>query len=290
MQEDGTNFPLAAPPGISCAAALEEGSVLRWGPPGFALQPAERDLISADRVAGKAKNISYDPSSAGLRHAAGAPSDLELLKGILARYSAFCDSALAALLPEYTGGMRRMRTSFRPAEIEGRASSWRHDDRLRHVDAFPSSPTGGRRILRMFYNADQAGRPRVWRTGPDFESYANALWPHATVRPIPGIAALRAWAGLTKARRTLYDAQMLALHDAAKRDRAWQDSAPAEELTFMPGETWLVFTDLVPHAVIAGCNALEQTFLVDEACLVRRERSPLAMLSRRSGQDMRRLI
>jgi hypothetical protein len=282
-------FQLPPPAEGRPATLLEEGRILRWKPPAFALDAGEQALIAASRIGGDAKNISFDVS-AGLRHAEGAPADLAVLEGMLSRFGAFCETALAELLPEYRGGLRRGRTSFRPAEIEGRSTSWRRDDKRRHIDAFPSAPTGGQRILRVFCNVDQDGQPRIWRIGPNFESYARAFLPRATVRPLPGLGALKTLTGLTRSRPTLYDAQMLALHDAAKRDLAWQRDAPAEEIAFTPGEVWMVFTDLVPHAAISGRNALEQTFLVDQACLALPERSPLVVLSRMSGRDMRRAI
>ncbi len=282
-----TTFPLRAPQGEAAAVLLESGGLLRWSAPAFPLLPAEQALISTRRIGGRGgKNISFDAKT-GLRHAEGMPEDLALLQSLLQRFGAFCQAALATLLPEYLPGAVRMRASFRPAEIEGRCYGWRSNDRLRHVDAFPSQPTGGNRILRMFCNADTT-RPRVWRTGPDFESYIEALLPHAPIRRVPGLAAFNALTGITKTRRTLYDAQMLALHDAAKRDSQWQETAPVEEIIFHPGDFWMVFTDLVPHAVLSGRNALEQTFIIGHECLLLPERSPLAILNRRRNRDLRK--
>ena len=65
---------------------------------------------------------------------------------------------VSGLLPGYAAALQRARTSFRPAEIAGRAYSPRHDDRLLHVDAFPTRPMAGRRILRVFSNVAPDGR------------------------------------------------------------------------------------------------------------------------------------
>src|SRR5262245_64954965 len=73
----------------------------------------------------------------------------------------FSDAAAAlvhTLLPGYRATITRGRASFRPAEIAGRASTWRKDDTRLHVDSFPATPTGGRRILRVFTNVNPNGR------------------------------------------------------------------------------------------------------------------------------------
>ena len=74
----------------------------------------------------------------------------------------FADDALRLLtdlLPLYAPTLERARTSFRPTEIAGRPTSPRHDDRRLHVDAFPSRPLGGKRILRLFNNIAPDGAP-----------------------------------------------------------------------------------------------------------------------------------
>ena len=71
--------------------------------------------------------------------------------------------------------------------------------------------------------------------------------------------------GVTRGRRSLYDEMMLSLHDAAKRDADYQKSAPHTALEFPPGSSWLVYTDQVLHAALAGGFALEQTFHFDVA-------------------------
>ena len=93
--------------------------------------------------------------------------------------------------------------------------------------------------------------------------------------------------GITKSRRSRYDQTMLDLHDAAKRDLGWQERTPAEEVSFLPGQVWMVFTDQVPHSVISGRNALEQTFIVAREVLRAPERSPAGILSRLGGQPER---
>ncbi|MDR3505729.1 MAG: Kdo hydroxylase family protein [Acidocella sp.] len=266
--------------------ALEGGAVLLFPALPFALRPEETALISAGHAEGAAKNVSYDPAKSEIKGTALEGAARETLAGMMRRYGECTEALVRSVLPAYAGGLTRARTSFRPVEISGRVRSWRQDDTRRHVDAFPASPVQGRRILRVFANVDQDGRPRRWCVGPDFEAYAREFWPLKT--PLPGAASLRHLLRLTKARRSRYDEAMLALHDAAKRDMGWQRTAPAQELSFLRGQVWMVYTDQVAHAVLSGCNALEQTFLVEPECMLLPEHAPLSVLSRMAGKDMRR--
>ena len=49
---------------------------------------------------------------------------------------------------------------------------------------------------------------------------------------------------------------------------------------FPAGSTWMVFTDMVSHAVLKGRYALEQTFLVARDSLVLPDKAPIAILER----------
>ncbi len=265
--------------------ALEGGKVLLFPALAFPVSPEERALIKDGQAAGRAKNVSYDPARAALKGTTLEGAAYECLEGMMRRYGDFAEALVRAVLPAYAGGLTRARTSFRPVEITGRTSSWRQDDTRRHIDAFPTSPVQGRRILRVFANIDQDGVPRRWRVGPDFVAYAQRFWPVRA--PLPGAARLRHLFGLTKSRRSRYDEAMLALHDAAKRDMAWQNTCPGQDISFLPGQVWMVFTDQVAHAALSGRNALEQTFLVEPDCLLLPEHSPLAILSGLAGRDLR---
>ena len=85
---------------------------------------------------------------------------------------------MQALFPSYTTRLQAGRTSFRPIEIAGRIpKSIRKDDTKLHVDAFPTSPTQGNRIIRVFTNVDPNQSPRVWRLGEPFEARSAAFLP-----------------------------------------------------------------------------------------------------------------
>ncbi len=79
---------------------------------------------------------------------------------------------------------------------------------------------------------------------------------------------------------------MLQFHHYMKANAAFQSSCPKYRWEFPPGSTWLVFTDMVPHAVESGQFALEQTVIVPHRALLRPEIAPLAVLERLSGVSL----
>ena len=265
--------------------ALEEGRVLFFPRLAFALQADERRLLGADSADGKAKNISLDPATRGCQGTALKGAELERLRGMMERFAQSAAGLVAALLPAYAASLERARTSFRPVEIAGRAYSPLKDDRRLHVDAFPSRPTRGRRILRFFTNIATDGEPRIWRVGEPFEDFARQFLPRIG-NPIAGSGWLLASLGITKGRRSAYDHVMLGLHDGAKRDDAYQAAAPQAEIAFPPGASWLVFTDQILHAALGGRAALEQTFHLDVAAMADPARAPLRVLERLSGRRL----
>jgi hypothetical protein len=204
---------------------------------------------------------------------------------MLGRYGRLAEALVAEIAPAYAGRLVRARASFRPAEIAGRATSWRQDDTRLHVDAFPATPSGGRRILRVFTNVNPIGVPRVWRLGEPFERVVQRFGP-ALRLPWPGTASLLRLARVTRTRRTPYDALMLRLHDAMKRDTAYQREAAQELFDFPAGSTWIAFTDAVSHAAMAGQYQLEQTFLLPVDAMRAPERSPLRVLERAFGRTL----
>jgi hypothetical protein len=162
--------------------------------------------------------------------------------------------------------------------------SWRKDDSRLHIDAFPSRPNGGERILRVFSNVSPV-EDRVWRVGEPFEAMAKTLLPRIA-RPLPGTAALLAAVRATKGRRTEYDHLMLGLHDRAKEDLAYQRDCAQETVRFAPGTTWLCFSDQVMHAAVSGQFMLEQTIHLPLSALQDPTRSPLAILERLTGRAL----
>ena len=264
--------------------ALEAGRVLLARLP-FRVLPEETFLLSPAVMGNQRKNISFDPARAAVGNTSLIGPDADSLRAMLRRFGNAAETLLRDLLPNYAPLLERARTSFRPAEIAGRDYSPRHDDRLLHVDAFPSRPMHGRRILRLFSNVATDGAPRAWRVGEPFTDFARQFLPR-TGRALPGSARLLQRLGITKGRRSEYDRIMLRLHDTGKLDTAWQADAPQADLSFAAGTTWLCFTDQVLHAALAGHCALEQTFHLPVAAMAHPERSPLRVLERLTGRAL----
>src|SRR5258706_8814673 len=277
---DGAGWSEQPPEEVLSAAepALEAGDVLFLPNLRFAVEPAEA-LLFTPAIVGSSKNASYDPESGRLGGTTASGQDAETLRLFIHRFSESAASLVDRLLPAYRGRIVRRRASFRPAEIAGRQSSWRKDDTRLHVDSFPATPSGGRRILRVFSNVNPEGCPRAWRLGDDFEAVAQRFAPQLRVPP-PGIGQLLALVRVTKTRRSAYDALMLQLHDCMKGDEAFQKESPQSRVDLPAGSTWLAFTDQVSHAATSGQYQLEQTFLLPVDAMGEPERSPLRVLER----------
>ena len=274
----------ALAPGVQETAvrAIEDGGVLVLPRLGFALSERERRFLSPEWSDGRAKNISLDGTQ--LNGARGAPEDLSLLAAMIARFARDAADLVVTLFPRYAPYVQRARTSFRPQPAVGRRVSWRKDDSRLHVDAFPSRPTHGERILRVFSNVNPA-QDRVWRVGEPFEAVARTFLPRIR-DPLPGSAAVLAALRVTKSPRSAYDHLMLNLHDRAKEDPAYQRDCAQEVVHFAPGTTWLCFSDQVMHAAVSGQYMLEQTIHLPVTALYDSAKAPLAVLERLTGRKL----
>ena len=266
----------------AASRALEEGNVIRLPRVGFLLTESERRFLSPSWSDGRAKNISLEDGS--LKGAAGSAADRAELGAMIARFAAAAAGLVTALFPRYAQYVRRARSSYRPQGAVGRDVSWRKDDSRLHIDAFPSRPNHGERILRVFSNVNP-NQDRVWRVGEPFEAMAKALLPRIAA-PVPGSAALLAALHVTKGRRSAYDHLMLNLHDRAKADLAYQRDCLQETVHFAPGTTWICFSDQVMHAAVSGQFMLEQTIHLPVSALYDPSRSPLAILERLTGRTL----
>lgn len=262
--------------------ALEGGGVLVLPQVRFALSESERRFLSPEWSDGRAKNIALEGPR--LKGAQGNLADLAELAAVIGRFARQATTLVAALFPRYTSLVNRARTSYRPQAAAGRSLSWRKDDTRLHVDAFPSRPNQGERILRVFSNLNPT-EPRVWRVGESFEVMARTLLPRAQ-QSLPGSAALMALLHITKGRRSAYDHLMLQLHDRAKEDLDYQRHCAQQEVRFAPGTTWLCFSDQVMHAAVSGQYMLEQTIHLPVSAMYDRSRTPLAILERLTGRTL----
>jgi 3-deoxy-D-manno-oct-2-ulosonic acid (Kdo) hydroxylase len=269
---------------IQATAALENGKLLFAPELRFELLNNERRFLSPECLDAKSKNVSYRPAAGSLQGTRCKGQDREDLLGILRRFYEQSRALVAVLCPVYGRHLIDGFTSFRPAEIAGRATSWRKDDTRLHVDAFPSRPMQGRRILRAFANVNPSA-PRVWRVGEKFENMAATFLPRIKP-PLPGVSWLLERARIVKGRRTLYDHYMLGLHDCMKSDDQYQATAPQMQLSIPAGASWFCFTDSVSHAAMSGQFALEQTFYLPVEGMQEPGRSPLRILERLTGRAL----
>ena len=284
LQTNRWDPALAAAEQATATERLESGGVLYFPRLPFVLQPDERRFLSPGWCGTGSKNISLDPASGTVRGAQGSEPDLRALAAMIARFARCARGLADALFPRYRRAFTLARTSFRPVEVETRETSWRKDDRRLHVDAFPSRPNHGERILRVFSNVNPS-EPRQWIVGEPFEALARHFVP-AVPRPFPGSAPLLAALGVTKGRRSEYDHIMLQLHDRMKADRTYQETSAQTRFAFPPGSTWVVFSDQVSHAVLQGQHLLEQTLHLPVAGMQDPARAPLRILERLTGRSL----
>lgn len=260
-------------------AALEQGRIIYMPEYAIPLHAEEKFLLSPDIKAGQAKNISYSGHLGKIKHTALEGMQLEVLTGLLARYSDYATALIAQLLPSYVPHLKKGRTSFRPVEIKGRRpASYKKDDTRLHVDAFPASPTQGQRILRVFCNINPENKPRIWNVGEPFPEVAAQF-----LSRIPKYSPLRAKLleklKITKSYRTVYDHYMLGIHDGMKKDLDYQAAVNKKQIDFPAGSTWIVYTDQVSHAALSGQYLLEQTFYLPPHAMATLSQTPQYILN-----------
>lgn len=276
-------------------AALERGEVLYFPQPPFDLPPADREFLLAHEWSELRmhKNVSYRPGDDTLRGVSGDSASAQRIHAILRKYSSEVIAFLSRFLAPYAGKWIIDFASFRPLEEDGRALPLHKRNDLLHVDAFPSRPTRGGRILRVFTNLNLS-KPRVWQiTGP-FGSLAQQF---AADAGLDAIAAgdsfvgrtIQNWGAMLGVRgmgRTPYDVFMLRFHDYLKENSAFQQSCSKVRLEFPPMSTWIVYTDGVAHAVMSGQYAMEQTFLIPADVLVSPQEAPYKILENIAGKPL----
>jgi hypothetical protein len=274
-------IPLA--PGVDPYDVLETGNVLVLPDAPLELTAEDRALIQAIRQSGgHHKNISYKPQLdkvSGLDKTAAVTR--QRLHAILRRYSEAAVAGAARVLPRYSERWSLDYASLRPVEEAGRDLPLKKRNDLVHTDAFPTRPTRGGLILRIFWNLHPS-RPRIWWTSDPFERQAAR---YAAVAGLGRIAGRGRIARLMR-RRSAYDEFMLAFHDFMKTSAEFQSNCPKYRLEFQPGAAWMAFTDVVPHSVESGQYAMEQTLIVPRDALAAPERAPIAILEKLAGRNL----
>ncbi len=265
---------------------LESGKILFFPNLKFDLLTEEESLLSPATTSRRAKNISYDSQLNDLKGTSLEGPRLRILQNMMRRFSTSAHSLLQLALPKYSSYLTKARTSFRTLEVSKRHSSSLKDDTKLHVDSFPSTPTQGNRILRVFSNVNPNGESRKWRVGSEpFAKTAERFWSKMG-SPFWGSHALMHMLKITRGRRSDYDHYMLCLHNMMKLDPDYQKNAPQESIDLPPNTSWIVFTDQVPHAAMAGQYVLEQTFYLPVAGMHSPDKSPLRVLEGIAGRKL----
>lgn len=277
---------------------LEQGNILFFSSAPFAFPQEEIEFLLTQKQGGSAsrKNIAYKPQIDRItNHDAKDPVATAKLKEILKNYSKRVTEFLSHLLSPYAKDWKHDYASFRPFQEKGRKLRQRARNDLLHVDAFPTRPLHGARILRFFTNINPT-EDRHWITSNGFEELAKQ---YAATVSIPRSAGydlisrlerkmkyLIRSVGMKIALRSPYDSFMLKMHNFLKENQEFQEKCPKDHWKFPPGSCWAVFTDQVSHAALAGQYALEQTFLVPQKALLFPEKSPASVLERMSGRNL----
>lgn len=278
---------------------LEEGRILNFPSVPFNFPDADREFLRGQKQGNQRlhKNISYRPAEDRIRgNASDDAVEAARLLDIMRNYSREVVRFLSELLAPYAPHWQLDFASFRPQQEQGRDLPLHKRNDLLHVDSFPTRPTHGARILRCFTNINLS-EPRVWLTTDTLPKLADSFAVQAGLLDIaaqgPGNSPfgrfLRA-CGVRGADRSAYDRFMLSFHDYMKESQDLQQSYPKVRLEFPPGSVWMCFTDSVPHAVLSGQFALEQTFLVPIKAMVAPDKAPIRVLEKIAGRPLSRSL
>ncbi|MGV3740628.1 MAG: Kdo hydroxylase family protein [Gammaproteobacteria bacterium] len=236
---------------------LESGQIIYL--PQLSFKIDNPNLLNPSVCDTKKKNISYDYQKQKLGGISKNNPYQSQLMTMMHAYALYARSLVDTILPQYHSSLRWGRTSYRPVEIIGRKTSKRQDDTRVHVDAFPSTPVQGWRILRVFCNVNPNDKPREWHLG---EAFSEVLTQFSA--QFPSYSPAKAWllqhCKITKSLRSAYDHYMLHLHDKMKLSDHYQKNLAKIPMDFAAQSTWIVFTDVVSHAALSGQYLLEQTF------------------------------
>jgi hypothetical protein len=272
--------------GIQACHWLEEGKILYFPVSPFALSADETDVLLRQRQSNRRwhKNIAYRPLEDRVTGCDPKHVDAGRLHQVLRSFSRRTVEFAAGLLPAYSCCWRLDYASFRPLEEKGRALRLHARNDLIHVDSFPRRPTYGDRILRMFMNINPQAE-RHWITGEPLDVLAREMgteFGRQFVRP----ARPALWQRLAGVLRlpvrpgSPYDQAMRAMHQSMKESGPFQQNCRKYYTHFPPGSAWLVFTDAVPHSVVSGQFALEQTVIVPRGAMLLPDKAPASVLER----------
>jgi hypothetical protein len=277
-------------------AQLETGDIIFFPETPIKIPQEDLDfLLGHQHVFGTFhKNIAYRPLEDRITgFETQDSSTAERLRKIMRRYSMDVIDFLGGFLGPYRAQWKVDYASYRPEEEAGRDLALRKRNDLLHTDAFPTRPTHGDRILRFFNNINPE-KTRNWVTTDTFDVLvekmrARTLNGRGSVQlpssmSMPALKRVLAAIGIgtlvPALKRSPYDEFMLRFHNYLKENTGFQQKCPKQQWEFPPGSSWMVYTDMVSHAVLSGQFALEQTLIVAKDAMVVPEKSPYGVLSR----------
>ncbi|HWY70723.1 MAG TPA: Kdo hydroxylase family protein [Terriglobales bacterium] len=277
-------------------AQLETGDIIFF--PETPIKIAQDDLdflLGHQHVFGTFhKNIAYRPLEDRITGFESAePSTAERLRRIMSRYSKDVIDFLGGFLGPYRSQWKVDYASYRPEEEAGRDLALRKRNDLLHTDAFPTRPTHGDRILRFFNNINPE-KTRNWITTDTFDVLVEKMragklnggssvqLPSSMSMPAMkrALATIGFGALVPSLKRSPYDDFMMRFHNYLKENSGFQQKCPKQHWEFPPGSSWMVYTDMVSHAVLSGQFALEQTLIVAKQAMVTPEKSPYGVLAK----------
>jgi hypothetical protein len=279
---------------------LEDGDIIVFNSTPFNFSKEDREFLLSQKQSGLKvhKNVSYRPKDDIIRGDACETAEENLrLHDIMRRYSKEVTGFLSQFLAPYAPHWTLDFASYRPLEEKGRDLPLHKRNDLMHVDAFPSRPTHGGRILRVFTNINPT-RPRVWETTDKFPTLVKTFADDAGLPTFAresgsaGEKIRKAFAPVFRAvgvkgmDRSAYDRFMLRFHDYLKENTDYQTNWPKIRMEFPPGSTWMVYTDQVPHAAMSGQFMTEQTYIIPLKAMVTPDRSPLRVLEKHCGKAL----
>ena len=282
-----------------CCRELEEGKILFFEHLPYDFPADDREFLLSQKQSSSRvhKNISYRPHQDKLRGSAGgADQDLERLHRIMRHFSTELTRLLSAVLAPYAKHWALDYASFRPEQEQGRDLPLHKRNDLLHVDSFPTRPTRGGRILRCFTNINPI-EPRVWFITDPMPVLAQEFAMQAGLEQFARrsewdatnmLQKLKKAVGIKAVEYSNYDKFMLHFHDYLKENTDFQQNYPKTKIDFPPMSTWMCFTDSVPHAVLSGQYALEQTFIIPVQAMVKPEIAPIAVLEKIAGRPLAR--
>jgi hypothetical protein len=276
--------------------SLEAGDILysRVSPP--LLAEEDRTFLVTQKQVDISyyKNISYRPIEDCLKGVAqNDPAKLARVHKIMRGYSQRSIAFMTRLLQRYASTWKIDFASFRPIEESGRPVALHSRNDLLHFDSFPTRPSYGDRLLRIFTNIHPE-QPRVWVTTDHFEALVGQFAERVGLYRKPSVfetlkqlyVQTAARLGLPVVARPPYDRFMLRIHHAMKEDAWFQRTCRKDHWEFHAGSTWIVFTDGASHGCLSGQYALEQTFIVRRSSLLCPESAPIAILERLAGYKL----